>query len=249
MIDLLRQLLTKLRLFIIAAIMAVVVVILGLFIMQFFSPQTETYSAPTIVLSPASNSAKNNLSKPTYNQKTANKKSFWGHFSYQEANQKNLILVASYGRGEYQRFEQLHQEAAKELIKLIYTARTEGVWIVVVSGFRTIQQQQKLWNKKIQSLNSEQKAAQFSAPPGYSEHHTGYAVDLADGQFPDLDLTPEFENTAAFQWLKIHAKEYGFEMSFPPNNSQGISYEPWHWRFIGSPEAIAIFANAKNPEF
>ncbi|MGB3512186.1 MAG: D-alanyl-D-alanine carboxypeptidase family protein [Microcoleaceae cyanobacterium] len=62
--------------------------------------------------------------------------------------------------------------------------------MVVVSGFRTIVQQQKLWNKKVQSLNSEQKAAKFSPPPGYSKNHTSYAVDLGDDQLPNLDLIP-----------------------------------------------------------
>ena len=202
-----------------------------------------------MITSPKLNSTKNNSHQPTPIQQLANRQSFLGHFAYQQTNLKNLTLISSYGIGKYQRFEQLNQEAARELMKLIYTARTEGVWIVVISGFRTIEQQQKLWNQKIQSLNSQQKAAKFSAPPGYSEHHTGYAVDLADGQFPNLDLTPEFENTAAFQWLKIHAQEYGFEISFPANNFQGISYEPWHWRFIGSSTAKAIFANAKNHNF
>ncbi len=238
----------QLQLFIIAVTIAVIVVIFGLVTMQLFLPKPTINSTPTLIKSPKTPTKTDPIQLiPT--QKPANNQPFLRHFPYPETNLTKLTLIGSYGMGEYQRFEQLNQEAAQKLMNLIYTARTEGVWIVVISGFRTIQQQQKLWNTQVKKLGSEQLAAQFNAPPGYSEHHTGYAVDLGDGQFPSLDLTPEFENTAAFQWLKVHAKEYGFEMSFPPNNSQGISYEPWHWRFIGSSAAKAIFANAKNSRF
>lgn len=75
-------------------------------------------------------------------------------------------------------------------MQLIYNARTEGVGIIVLSGFRIIQQKKKLWNTKVKKLASEQNAAQFNAPPAYSEHHSLYGVDLGDGRFHNLDLTP-----------------------------------------------------------
>ncbi|MDJ0517748.1 MAG: M15 family metallopeptidase [Trichodesmium sp. MO_231.B1] len=222
--------------------MAAIVVIIGLSAIHFFAANVVRDSTPTVITSPESNPIKNDSIELIPTQKLTNNQPFLQHFPYAETNLEKLIIIGSYGRDEYQRFEQLNQEAAQKLMELIYAARTEGIWIIVISGFRTIQQQQILWKAQVKKLGSEQQAAKFNAPPGYSEHHTGYAVDLGDGQFPNLDLTTEFENTTAFQWLKIHAQEYGFEMSFPPNNSQGISYEPWHWRFIGSPEAKTIFA-------
>ncbi|MCT7951568.1 M15 family metallopeptidase [Ancylothrix sp. C2] len=171
----------------------------------------------------------------------------YGHFPYPEANQNNLIIISSYAQKQYQRFEKMHTEAALALMKMIYAARDEGVWIVPVSGFRTIAYQETLFQAQIQRRGSPEEAAKLSAPAGYSEHHTGYAIDLADGNFPKQDITYEFANTNAFRWLNKHAKEYGFELSFPENNPQGISYEPWHWRFIASPSAAKIFAGAKNP--
>lgn len=231
------------------SLMAAIVVILGLSAIHFFPANIVRDSTTTVITSPESNPIKNDYIELSPTQKLANNQPFLQHFPYAETNLDKLIIVGSYSRDNYQRFEQLNREAAQKLMHLISTARTEGIWIIVISGFRTIQQQQILWKTQVNKLGSEQQAAKFNAPPGYSEHHTGYAVDLGDGQFPSLDLTPEFENTTAFQWLKIHAQEYGFEMSFPPNNSQGISYEPWHWRFISSPEANAIFANAKNTKF
>ncbi len=169
-----------------------------------------------------------------------------GHFPYAEANTSQLIIIASYAQNEYQRFERLAPEAALALMKLIYAARDDGVWIVPVSGFRDLASQDKLFKKQIEKRGSVAEAAKLSAPPGYSEHHTGYALDLSDGNIPKKDITYELVNTPAFQWLIRRGKDFGFEMSFPENNPQGVSYEPWHWRFIGSPAAIKIFKRAKS---
>src|SRR6185295_17271158 len=84
-------------------------------------------------------------------------------------------------------------------------------------------------------------AIQWVAPPGYSEHQTGWAIDIGDESDPQADDNPLFERTAAFRWLKTNARRYGFEMSFPPKNWQGVGYEPWHWRYVGTPQASACF--------
>ena len=158
-----------------------------------------------------------------------------------------MMTIASYATGEYQRFESLAPEAGKALMKMIYAAREEGIWIVPVSGFRTIDFQEKLFQRQIQRQGSPEAAAKLTAPPGYSEHHTGFAVDLTDGNSSyKEDITLAFANTPAFKWLTRRAGEFGFELSFPENNPQGVSYEPWHWRFIGSPHADETFANARS---
>jgi D-alanyl-D-alanine carboxypeptidase len=77
--------------------------------------------------------------------------------------------------------------------------------------------------------------------PGHSEHHTGLAVDLGEEESPDCDVEPPFEKTRAFHWLQRNAMRFGFEMSYPFDNPQGAHYEPWHWRFIGTPQAKQIF--------
>ena len=79
------------------------------------------------------------------------------------------------------------------------------------------------------------------APPGFSEHQTGWVLDIGDLDDPVADDNPLFERTKAFQWLKEHAAQFQFELSFPPGNWQGVSYEPWHWRFAGTPEAHRAF--------
>jgi D-alanyl-D-alanine carboxypeptidase len=100
---------------------------------------------------------------------------------------------------------------------------------------------------KAQRGQTAQKRAEVSAPPGYSEHHTGYAVDIGDATTPALDLNPNFEKTAAFQWLQANATHFNFELSFPRNNLQGVNYEPWHWRFVGDRPSLETFYKARNP--
>jgi len=181
-----------------------------------------------------------------FDQSTASEPQF-GHFPYPEGASGKMTIIGSYAQREYQRFEKLAPEAALALMKLIYAARDQGIWIVPVSGFRSILDQEKLFTAQIQKLGSPEAAAKWSAPSGYSEHHTGYAIDLADGKFPKQDITYEFAKTDAFQWLSLHAREFSFELSFPENNPQGVSYEPWHWRFVGVPETLAIFKRSKSP--
>jgi D-alanyl-D-alanine carboxypeptidase len=84
-------------------------------------------------------------------------------------------------------------------------------------------------------------AARWVARPGHSEHHTGLAVDLGDESSPECDIEPPFEGTGAFHWLCQNAGCFGFELSFPRNNACGVDYEPWHWRFVGTPEAKQVF--------
>ena len=167
----------------------------------------------------------------------------FGHFAYPEGDIHQMVIIGSYATGaEYQRFEKLAPKAAFALMKMIYAARDDGVWLVPVSGFRTVADQKQLFQYQIDRYGSPEKAAKTTAPPGYSEHHTGYAIDLTDGNFPEKDITYEFAETKAFQWLVKNANQYGFEMSFPEKNSQGINYEPWHWRFFKHSD----FSKSKN---
>ena len=93
-----------------------------------------------------------------------------------------------------------------------------------------------------QSADKPPKPAQrLAPPPGYSEHHTGYAVDFIDGSQPATDLNAAFETTPAFGWLEQNAPFYGFEMSFPKGNDQNVAYEPWHWRYVGNQESLELF--------
>lgn len=172
----------------------------------------------------------------------------YGHLPYAEESSDRLVSIGTYGEGSYRRTEFLDRDAAGSFAQMTVAAAADGVSIIPISGFRTIAVQEKLFERQIQRQGSEGAAATLSAPPGYSEHHTGYALDIGDGTRPKTDVKFEFEDTKVYQWMSAHAKQYGFELSFPRNNPQHVSFEPWHWRFINSGKASAVFAVAHTLE-
>lgn len=211
-------------------------------------------AAPTISPDATVEEAKAKLSKQTTNRTSqttpvvspatepADQK--YGHFSYPVQDPDALRLVASYAEGDNQRDEFLHPDAAAALHKMIAAARAEGIWLVPASGFRNLEQQRSLFSNQTLAKGSPEAAAIVSAPPGYSEHHTGYAVDLADGSLSQADdISIAFAQSPAYEWLTANAAEFGFELSFPEGNPQGISFEPWHWRYVGTNEAKQLFRN------
>jgi D-alanyl-D-alanine carboxypeptidase len=138
----------------------------------------------------------------------------------------------------------LARSAADAFVTMQRTARQEGVHIVLRSGYRSHSRQSWLFYGVAAARGiTLAERARVSAPPGYSEHHTGYALDLDDGQDP-RPLRQSFERTRAGKWLFANAHRFCFEMSFPRDNHQGISYEPWHWRYVGSTHASRTFAEA-----
>ena len=168
----------------------------------------------------------------------------FGHYTFNEASPNKLRAVSRASDGYEIR---LHETAAKNYLKMEADAKADGVDFTVISGFRTIAEQQQLFFDISKQRNqTPAQRAKVSAPPGHSEHHTGYAMDIGDAAVPSANLSTSFEKTAAFQWLQNNAAKYGFEMSFPPNNSQGVMYEPWHWRFVGDEESLATFYKKSN---
>jgi D-alanyl-D-alanine carboxypeptidase len=161
-----------------------------------------------------------------------------GHFPFPEAPSRVLVAL---GAGL-----QLRPEAAAALNAMQQAASGDGVDLRVLSAFRSIELQRSLFfDVKAERNQDAHTRAKVSAPPGYSEHSTGYAVDLGDGGRLETNLSQTFENTAAFQWLSQHASRYHFTLSFPKGNLQGVSYEPWHWRFEGSSDALRLFEPAQ----
>ncbi|MFQ3637922.1 MAG: M15 family metallopeptidase [Cyanobacteriota bacterium] len=162
--------------------------------------------------------------------------SLLGHIAYAEAPQNTLSPILPNGS------ILLRDAAAERFLAMVRAARAERVRLVPLSGFRSVEEQTYLFFAlKAKRSLSAQERAQVSAPPGYSEHHTGYAVDIGDGDRPDTDLETDFDQTAAYRWLTANAARFGFELSFPKNNAQGVSYEPWHWRFVGDRHSLETF--------
>jgi D-alanyl-D-alanine carboxypeptidase len=160
-----------------------------------------------------------------------------GHFPYPEAPAASLVTFAS--------GLELREEAAHQLLAMQRAAAADGVQLTVISAFRSLALQRHLFFVVGAERNqSPEERARVSAPPGFSEHSTGFAVDLGDGRSPQTNLSTSFETTDAYVWLKANAVRFHFRLSFPAQNRQGVSYEPWHWRFEGSTEALRLFEPA-----
>ena len=125
------------------------------------------------------------------------------------------------------RMQSLDREAAARWIEMQAGAGEDGMLLLLVSGYRSIDYQARLIRKKLNAGQSVSEILDVNAAPGHSEHHTGRAIDIATpGSRP---LTEEFEGSDAFRWLEGNAGSFGFSMSYPPNNPAGFIYEPWHW--------------------
>lgn len=158
------------------------------------------------------------------------------HRRYDEAPQQALVPLSANSDVTLQPAAQASVNA------MVAKAKAEGVQLGVASGFRSIEDQDYLYfDVKAERGESAQKRAAVSAPPGYSEHHTGYAVDLMDESRPQTHLEESFETTPAYQWLKQNAAFFNFEMSFPKNNESNVAYEPWHWRYVGDQDSLETF--------
>ncbi|NJN37726.1 MAG: D-alanyl-D-alanine carboxypeptidase family protein [Acaryochloridaceae cyanobacterium CSU_3_4] len=164
-----------------------------------------------------------------------------GHFAYEVAPENELEAITTDGR------IRLRGAAAQAYQQMSAAAAKEGVTLLPLSGFRTVEDQDYLFFKvKEERVQGTQQRAKVSAPPRHSEHHTGYAIDIGDASQPNTYLSTDFEKTAAFAWLTQNAPRYSFELSFPKGNSQGVSYEPWHWRYVGDQDSLETFYNARN---
>jgi zinc D-Ala-D-Ala carboxypeptidase len=164
----------------------------------------------------------------------------FGHFAYKEAKSNELTPIGGDG------LIKLRKAAAKSYLAMATAARAQGITLFPISGFRSIVEQKYVFFAiRDQRGQKSQERARVSAPPGYSEHHTGYAIDIGDAKLPEHNLSPSFAETPAFKWLRRKAAKYNFELSFPENNTQGINYEPWHWRFVGDVNSLSTFARAR----
>jgi len=108
-------------------------------------------------------------------------------------------------------------------------ARAGGIDLRIVSAYRDLERQARIVRKKLARGQTPEEIFRASAPPGYSEHHTGCAVDVrTEGSQP---LEEEFERTDAYRWLEARAAGFSFALSYPRGNSAGFMFEPWHWCF------------------
>lgn len=137
--------------------------------------------------------------------------------------------LVSIGLDMFDREQRMEPHAASQWQAMAAAAKVDGVVLLMVSAFRSFDYQRKIIERKLGEGQTIEQITRASALPGYSEHHTGRAIDISTTGFESL--VEEFEQTPAFKWLSHCGKEFGFSMSYPRTNSLGIMFEPWHWMY------------------
>ena len=149
----------------------------------------------------------------------------------------------------------LDAKAAQSAIDLLAAAKDAGYNMVLCSAYRTVEKSAELYNRKVKEFinagydeeNAKIQAARWVAPPGTSEHHTGLAMDLVSSDYWGYysDLEHDYENFDSFKWMYKHCAEFGFILRYPKDKQDitGITYEPWHYRYVGKEAAEYIMAN------
>jgi len=147
---------------------------------------------------------------------------------------KDLVKASKSGirRGENY---YLRSIVIPDLTRMITDAKSEGVDLSIVSGYRSYQTQIDTYNYWLKMNNGNTNLVDtFSARAGHSQHQLGTAIDFSTNEIRDK-LGDEFSNTKASKWLSQNAYKYGFVISYPKGyeNITGYKHESWHYRYIG----------------
>ena len=139
------------------------------------------------------------------------------------------LLHAGFDR--YRRPLWLASNAARAWNTMQAAALRDHVVLEAISGYRSHDYQLGIFERKLARGQTVAEILNVNAAPGYSEHHSGHALDI--GTMDEPPAEESFERTRAFAWLRDNAQAYGFVMSYPRDNPHGIVYEPWHWAWAG----------------
>lgn len=153
---------------------------------------------------------------------------------------EKITEIASTFRFKTDEPEYIHAKISRRLNNLLEDAQEDGVSLLIVSGYRSFDEQKSL--KNTYSVQYGFGANAFSADQGYSEHQLGTTVDFTTTEIGGG--LNGFETTEAYAWLIEHAHEYGFVLSYPKDNAYYI-FEPWHWRFVGEDLADDLYDDGK----
>ena len=128
-----------------------------------------------------------------------------GHLPYAEISKQKLVLIEPN--------IEVHMDMRDSLLKMREEAKKDGIYLVFLSGYRSINLQNDIFYS-LKSIRKQEAAerARVSAPPGYSEHSTGFAIDIGDATQRETDFETDFENTDAFRWLIKNAAKFHFKL-------------------------------------
>lgn len=176
----------------------------------------------------------------------------FGHLPYGDAPETELVTLPS----EYSVGNRcvVRADMLPDLLRLFAAAQADPAvmgQLRALSCHRSIARQRGVFCRG-ETSNPADRAISV-APPGYSEHSTGYALDFAvrpANGCPDAEAC--MAATPAARWLRLNAPRFGFEQSFPGGNKQHVKWEPWHWRWVaptsnatGAAKARFVFARAR----
>jgi D-alanyl-D-alanine carboxypeptidase len=135
----------------------------------------------------------------------------------------------------------MREEAATALENMFATAQKSGIELYAVSGYRSYNRQQQLFNAEINRVGIE-KAEQAVAIPGASEHQSGLAMDISS-KSNKFYLNEDFANTTEGKWLKDNSHRFGFILRYPKEKIDitNYMYEPWHFRYVGVKAATIMY--------
>ncbi|NDY96724.1 D-alanyl-D-alanine carboxypeptidase family protein [Wenzhouxiangella sp. C33] len=135
----------------------------------------------------------------------------------------------SIGLDAYEREQWMAPEAARAWESMHSAASSNGIRLQVVSAYRAVNYQANLIRNKLEKGQNIARILSVSAAPGFSEHHSGRALDLKTPGEPPLEES--FADTPAYRWLSDNARLFGFRESFGRGNRHSMTWEPWHWCF------------------
>ena len=151
----------------------------------------------------------------------------------------------------YDKVNRAAKEAYGPLNDMLAAGRAEGLAFEICSSYRDVKVQERLFNEDVDAFMSEgysyeeayEKTAEYTMPPGYSEHSTGLAFDIVSLGYQILDEKQEF--TPETQWLHENCAKYGFILRYPKEKEDitKISFESWHYRYVGVEAATYIMEN------
>ena len=151
---------------------------------------------------------------------------------------------------------QLEAEAAEAYRRMAAAAAEDGITLVLHTGYLSADARSAVYETQKQLYLDKGKAEQAAASLAAAiypqaegnEHGTGYAADLCSADYEKLDTG--FASTRAYEWLTAYAAEYGFILRYPQDRqaATGVVFEPWHWRYVGAENALAIRASGLSLE-
>lgn len=153
---------------------------------------------------------------------------------------EKLVSIGSYMEGvcKVKSTEIKLQEEAVKALKEMIVAFNEAQGdndLTIISGYRDFNSQEALHYQSL--INNQGGDDVFVAKPDRSEHHTGLAVDF--GLCDDAGVSSDYDGTGIYSWISENSYKYGFVVRYDEKKKEytGISYEPWHLRYVGQVHA------------